>query len=321
MLVGDYEFGELATDLELLGRLAEVAAAGQTPFLAGAAPKLFGVDRFADLPRHALVAATFDDAEHASWRAFRERPESRYVTLAMPRVLLREPFAPTAELDYEELASASRPESYLWGNAAWVLAAHVNRAMARAGWGAAIRGPDGGGRTDDLPAVPVRTAAGAPAVVGPTDATLDDLQEHAVAAAGIAPLAGDARGTGATFFSVPTCRRPEPSEQFAMAAGARMWAQLPYVLASSRVAQHLMAMVRDDSALTRATEAATVLNRWLARLVEQPDPDRPLAEGRLELRPLAGEPGRYAAVVYLNPRFQLEPLPAAMPLPVILPYL
>src|SRR3984893_5518972 len=43
-LVGDYYFDHTPGDVELLGQMAQVAAAAHAPFIAGAAPSLMGMD-------------------------------------------------------------------------------------------------------------------------------------------------------------------------------------------------------------------------------------------------------------------------------------
>src|SRR5262245_6097557 len=54
MLLGDYEFGRTAEDVQTLKMLSQVAAASHAPFVSNASPKLFGFDRFTELanPRH-----------------------------------------------------------------------------------------------------------------------------------------------------------------------------------------------------------------------------------------------------------------------------
>src|SRR3712207_2806174 len=43
-LIGDYEFGKGGQDMELLEKIAQVAAAGHAPFVAGTSPEMFNLE-------------------------------------------------------------------------------------------------------------------------------------------------------------------------------------------------------------------------------------------------------------------------------------
>ncbi|MEM7744217.1 MAG: type VI secretion system contractile sheath large subunit [Pseudomonadota bacterium] len=93
MLIGDYSFGRHPTnDFALLKLIAEVAAAAHAPFISAADPALLDMDSWTELPAPRDLAKIFDSAEMATWRSFRESEDSRYITLTLPRVLLRLPY-------------------------------------------------------------------------------------------------------------------------------------------------------------------------------------------------------------------------------------
>jgi type VI secretion system protein ImpC len=75
LLIGDYEIGISAEDIALLKMAAEVATAANAPLVAGAAPQLFSMDHFTELPRPRELI--FDTVGHAAWRSFRETTVSR----------------------------------------------------------------------------------------------------------------------------------------------------------------------------------------------------------------------------------------------------
>src|SRR5262249_506626 len=50
LLVGDYDFDYLSQDVGLLQKISNVAAAAHAPFVAGSAPRMFGLESFAELP-------------------------------------------------------------------------------------------------------------------------------------------------------------------------------------------------------------------------------------------------------------------------------
>ena len=106
LLIGDYEFGQSAEDVGLLQKLAGVASSAHVPFVAGAAPKMFGMDDFTELARPRALTKVFDAVDYVHWRSFRESADARNVALVMPRVLARLPYGekskPIDEFKYEE---------------------------------------------------------------------------------------------------------------------------------------------------------------------------------------------------------------------------
>src|SRR5690606_34927435 len=88
-LLGDYEFGRGGQDIELLEKVAQVAAAAHAPFLTATSPEMFNLESFTQLDAPRDLAKIFDTTEYAKWKAFRDSEDSRYVALTAPRMLLR----------------------------------------------------------------------------------------------------------------------------------------------------------------------------------------------------------------------------------------
>ena len=113
-------------DLGVLQKMAEVAAAAHTPLLSAASPQLFGLGSFTDLPLPRDLHKIFQSADYIEWRSFREKDDSRYVTLCLPHLLMRLPYGndtdPVETFVYEEDVAGPSPDRYLWGNAAFALA-------------------------------------------------------------------------------------------------------------------------------------------------------------------------------------------------------
>ena len=72
----------------------------------------------------------------------------------------------------------------------------------------------------------------------------------------------------AAFFSVQTANKPKVYDKPEANANARLSAQLPYMLAMSRFAHYLKAMMRDKmgGAMSRS-QAEHFLNQWIANYV------------------------------------------------------
>ena len=128
--------------MALLEKLSNVAAAAHAPFIAAAGPKLFDMDSFTQLGVPRDLAKIFESLEMIKWRSFRDSEDSRYVTLAMPRILLRLPYGaatiPVEGMSFEEDVDGRNHDRYLWGNAAYALGLRITTAFATAQM---VRGP------------------------------------------------------------------------------------------------------------------------------------------------------------------------------------
>jgi type VI secretion system protein ImpC len=330
-LIGDYEFGRHPQDIKMLEMLSGVAAAAHAPFIASASPKLFDMDSFTELSIPRDLAKGFESTELVKWRSFREQEDSRYVTLTMPRVLLRLPYGPkTVPVDglaYEEDVNGKDHAKYLWGNAAYALGQRITNAFALYGWTAAIRGAEGGGVVEGLPAHTFKTDDGDIALKCPTETSITDRREKELSDLGLVSLC-HCKGTDyAAFFGGQTTNKPKVYNTDQANANARISSNLPYVLAASRFAHYFKAMMRDKigSFMTR-DNVASYLNTWIADYVLLDDnapqavkAKYPLREARVDVFDVPGKPGCYRAVAFLRPHFQLEELTVSMRLVAELP--
>ncbi|MFR7889584.1 MAG: type VI secretion system contractile sheath large subunit, partial [Bilophila wadsworthia] len=176
-----HEYGLSAVDLGVLQKMAEVAAAAHTPLLSAASPQLFGLGSFTDLPLPRDLHKIFQSADYIEWRSFREKDDSRYVTLCLPHLLMRLPYGndtdPVETFVYEEDVAGPSPDRYLWGNAAFALAACITAAFAKYGWTAAIRGYEGGGAVENLNVYKYRQTNGETVALCPTEVSITDRRE------------------------------------------------------------------------------------------------------------------------------------------------
>ena len=271
-LVGDYEFGRSGEDIELLEKVAQVAAAAHAPFLSAAAPEMINLTEFSQMTGIRDVSKVFDSTEYARWKGFRATDDSRYVALTLPHVLMREPYGKdTRQIDefaFEEGVDGRDHSKYLWGNAAYSLAARLTDSFARYGWCAAIRGVEGGGLVESMATHNFRTDEGDLALKCPTEVSITDRREKELADQGLVPLV-HCKGTDyAAFFSVQTANKPKLYDKAEANANARLSAQLPYMLAMSRFAHYLKAMMRDKLGSTMSRSQADIyLNQWIANYV------------------------------------------------------
>jgi type VI secretion system protein ImpC len=330
-LIGDFEFGNHPQDLALLENLSQVAAAAHAPFLSAAAPGLFGWDTFSEMTEVRDISKIFDRTEYAKWRSFRESEDSRYVGLTMPHTLMREPYGsatrPIETFNYEEDVDGKDHKKYLWGNAAYSLGVRMTEAFSMHGWCVAIRGVEGGGLVDGLPTHTFQTDEGEVAMKCPTEVAITDRREKEFADNGFIPLV-HCKGTDyAAFFATQSANKPKKYDTDEANANARLSTQLQYIMATSRFAHYLKAMMRDKiGSFMSREEAQNFLNRWIKNYVLDNDvatqkakAQRPLREARVDVAEVPGKPGVYRAVAFLRPHFQLDELSVSLRLVAELP--
>jgi type VI secretion system protein ImpC len=330
-LVGDYEFGRSGEDIELLERVAQVAAASHAPFLSAASPDLLNLSDYSQLTGIRDISRVFDSTEYARWKSFRSSDDSRYVALTMPHVLMREPYGQDTkkieEFAYEEGVDGKDHSKYLWGNAAYSLATRLTNSFSKFGWCASIRGVENGGLVEGLPTHNFRTDEGDVALKCPTEVQITDRREKELADQGLVSLVHRKGQDNAAFFSVQTANKPKLYDKPEANANAKLSAQLPYMLAISRFAHFLKVMMRDKIGGTVSRpEAETLLNRWIKNYVLADDnesadakAERPLRDARIEVVEVPGKPGVLRAVAFLRPHFQLDELTVALRLVADLP--
>jgi len=330
-LIGDYEFGKHPEDMALLEGVSHVAAQAHAPFISAAASDLFNLESYTSLDAPRDLAKIFDSTEYAKWKSFRQSEDSRYVALTLPRTLSRLPYGadtkPIDEFRYEEHVDGTDHSKYLWMNAAYSLGAKMTQSFSLYGMCVAMRGVEGGGLVEGLPTHTFATDEGDQALKCPTEVPITDRREKELADLGFVPLV-HCKGTDyAAFFSVQSCQKAKTYDTDAANANARLSTQLPYIMAVSRFAHYLKAMMRDKiGSFMSREQAESFLNRWITRYVTPDDSasaatkaERPLREARIDVSEVPGKPGVYRAVAFLRPHFQLDELTVSLRLVAELP--
>jgi type VI secretion system protein ImpC len=325
MLIGDYEFGRSSEDVNLLKMVSNVAAAAHAPFIANAGAKMFGFDRFTELPNPRDLAKIFQSVEYAPWKSFRESEDSRYVALTMPHVLGRLPygqeFKRVSEFNFEEFVDGKDHDKYLWMGAAWAYAARVTDAYAKDGWFARTRGVEGGGKVEDLPVHTFPTDDGDVAMKCPTEIAITDRREFELSNLGFLPLLHAKDRDFAVFMGTQSAQKPKQYFDPAANANAELSTKLNYMLCVSRFAHYLKVMARDKiGSFMELKDCERWLNQWIQNYVvvnpegvgDKTKAEKPLSDARIEVREVKGKPGWYEAVAWLRPHFQLETLTTSM---------
>ncbi|HEY4291436.1 type VI secretion system contractile sheath large subunit [Luteibacter sp.] len=331
-LVGDYEFGRQPEDTYLLDQMSHVAAAAHAPFVSAAAPAMFGLSSYGDLGRPRDLAKAFETVDYVKWRSFRASEDSRYVALTLPRFLGRLPYHPVDGLPvdgfaFHEDVDGTDHERYLWCNAAYAFGSRLVSAFAEHGWCAAIRGVEGGGLVEDLPAHTFKTGEGELSLKCPTEVAITDRREKELSDLGFISLVHCKNSDFAAFFGAQSVQKPTRYNSDSANANAILSTQLQYILAVSRIAHYLKAMMRDKvGSFASVSSVQTFLNVWISQYVLLDDnashetkAQYPLREASIEVSEIPGRPGVYRAVAFLRPHFQLDELSVSLRLVTDLP--
>ena len=330
-LIGNYYFNQSAPDLEVLKGIAQIASAAHAPFIAAADPSMLNLDSWQDLSNPRDLTKIFTTPEYAAWRSFRETDESRYVALTLPRVLSRMPYGPETNpvegFAFVEDTSDGDSSKYVWMNAAYTMGVNINRSFADYGWCAHIRGVESGGIVADLPTHTFPTDDGGIATKCPTEIAITDRREAELSKNGFLPLCYWKNTDYAVFLGGQTVNKPQEYDNADATANAALSARLPYIFATSRFAHYLKCIVRDKiGSFKERSDMQNWLSDWIANYVTS-DPNAseevkakyPLAEARVEVDEIEGQPGYYNARFYLRPHYQLEGLTTSLRLTAKVP--
>ncbi|MDD7805131.1 MAG: type VI secretion system contractile sheath large subunit [Endozoicomonas sp. (ex Botrylloides leachii)] len=330
VLLGDYTFDHSDESVALLRYMGTVAASAHAPFIAAVNPNLFSFDSFQQFNEGRPVAAGFDSPQYASWNAFRNSDDARYVTLTMPRILSRLPYgadtSPVKAFAYEEFPAGAdgqrRPSSeddFTWSNAAYEMGLLMTNAFSEYGWCTAIRGLENGGQVENLPNYTYVSPEGDRIQQCPCEVNLTDEREKELSDLGLLPLVHYKNSNFGVFMGGQTLNEPKTYVDPDATSNAAISARLPYIMASSRIAHYLKVIGRDKlGSSMEADDLQNYLTTWISPYVNanaignDSRAKTPLCEAKVSVVEQAGRPGCYSAVVHLRPWLQLEELTTSL---------
>jgi type VI secretion system protein ImpC len=316
-IIGNYTFDSSPQDIALLTEISKVSAASHCPFLGSIGSQFFQKESIDNLPEINDLSTYMEKAEFIRWRSFREKEDSRYVGLTLPRFLLRLPYGPDSNpvrgFNYEEQVSGADHDNYLWANGAFAFAANISRSFADNGWAVNIRGPQAGGKVEDLP-VHLYDAGKGTQVKIPSEILIPETRELELANLGFIPLSYYKNSDFACFFSASSTQKPQEYSTPEATANSRINARLPYIFLISRIAHYLKVIQRENIGTTKSRQVLeNELNDWIQSLVtkmKDPEPDliatHPLKEGKVIVKEIPENPGYYSVSLFVMPHFQVE---------------
>ncbi len=331
-LVGDYFFDHTPPDVEWLGEMAKVCAAAHTPFIAAPGPGLMQMESWQELANPRDLTKIFTTPEYAAWRSLRESDDARYIGLAMPRFLGRQPYGaktnPVEAFDFEEDTAGADHTKYTWVNSAYAMAVNINRSFKLYGWCSRIRGIESGGAVEGLPTHTFPTDDGGVDMKCPTEIAISDRREAELAKNGFMPLVHKKNSDFAAFIGAQSLQKPAEYDDPDATANANLAARLPYLFATCRFAHYLKCIVRDKiGSFKERGEVQRWLQDWIMNYVdgdpahssEETKARRPLAAAEVVVEDVEGNPGYYTSKFFLRPHYQLEGLTVSLRLVSKLP--
>jgi type VI secretion system protein ImpC len=135
-IAGLFDLGNNFNEIEWLARMARLAELSRAPFLAGASPRLLGLNSFQHLSE-SEGWSTPPELEEA-WNELRRLPASKYLGLVLPRFLLRLPYGQGTDalekFEFEEMSSPAKHQHFLWGPPAIACVYLMAESYLRSSW-------------------------------------------------------------------------------------------------------------------------------------------------------------------------------------------
>jgi type VI secretion system protein ImpC len=316
-IVSNYEFDSGPSDITLLQNVSKVAAACHCPFLASVGPKFFGKATMDEVTKIEDLHTYMERSEFLKWNAFRQTEDARYVGLLLPRMMLRLPYGPDTqpvkEFNYTENVKGPDHDKYLWGNATFAFSANMARSFVDNGWCVQIRGPESGGKVEDLPVHIYDVGKGKQMKI-PTEILIPETREFEFAQEGFIPLSFYKNRNYACFFSANSAQKPAEYDDPVITANMRINSRLPYIFLVSRIAHYLKVIQRENIGSTKnKVVLENELNNWIKGLVTEmndPGPElistHPLKAAQVSVNEIEDNPGFFRVNLSVMPHFQIE---------------
>ncbi|MCW9000216.1 MAG: type VI secretion system contractile sheath large subunit, partial [Kangiellaceae bacterium] len=328
VILGDYEISHKPSerhphdDLAALQSISEIAAAAFTPFVAAASCELFGLDDFSALRPPLNLETIFNQKEYIKWRAFRDKVDSRFIGLTLPRMIMRLPYRTTPGsykgIYFYEKSATPKNENYLWGNACYAFGGILIREFNNVGWFGHIRGVPrnhvGGGLVSELTADCFKTDADMIAYKPFAEIIITDAFERELSDLGFVPFSQCYDTPYASFFSNQSIQRPKKFASVEESVNAKLSAMLQHMLCASRFAHYIKVMIRDKvGSFMNADDCERFLSEWLLKYTtgrEDMDWEEqaryPLRDAYVKVKEHPEKPGQYFCSIYLRPHYQLD---------------
>jgi len=217
------------------------------------------------------------------------------------------------DFNYEENVKGPDHDKYLWGNASFAFTSNMVRSFMRDGWCVQIRGPEAGGKVENLPVHNYDVGKGKQMKI-PTEVPISETLEFECSKLGFMPISHYQGKDFAVFFSANSAQEPQLYDDNNATANSRINARLPYIFLASRISHYLKVIQRENIGATKdAAKIEKELNDWLQLLVTELDDPRPeqvakypLRGAKVKVKALDDNPGFFRVETAIMPHFQIE---------------
>ncbi|WP_444993977.1 type VI secretion system contractile sheath large subunit [Aliikangiella sp. IMCC44359] len=328
VLLGDYEISHKISkkhpydDISTLESLAEVAAAAFTPFIAAASCELFGLDDFSALGSPLRLEFVFAQKEYIKWRAFRNKVDSRFIGLTLPRMSMRLPYRTTPGsykgIFFYEKTAQSDNKNCLWGNACYAFGGILLREFKNVGWFGHIRGVPrnqiGGGLVTNLVKNHFNTDPSDIIYKPFTEVIITDTLEREMSDLGFMPFCQCYDTPFAAFYSNQSVQKPPKFSSKEANINAKLSTMLQHILCASRMAHYIKVIIRDKvGSFMSASDCEAYIGKWIYKYTtgrEDMDWEEqarfPLRDALVKVKEHPAKPGEYLCSIQLRPHYQLD---------------
>lgn len=328
VIIGDYAVCHKISikhphdDIATLEGLAQIASAAFAPFITSASSEFFGLDDFSELGQTINLNNIFNQAEYIRWRSLRDKDDTRFLGITLPKILMRRPYLHTTGnykgINYNERCSYENHSRYLWGNACYAFAVVLIREFTNIGWFGHIRGVPrnylAGGLITSLPTDEFSTDAGGLISKSVTEVVITDSVEKELSELGFIPLCQCYNTPYAAFYNNQSIQQPNNFGTADARINARLSAMLQHILCGSRIAHYIKVIVRDKvGSFLGARECEEYLRDWLYSYttgredLDWEDQARyPLREADVSVKEHPTRPGEYVCIIRIKPHYQLD---------------
>jgi type VI secretion system ImpC/EvpB family protein len=314
VLILDFDFNSKPANIAPLRKMCQVSRQSLLPVVGNASAEMFKLDSFRDLSMR-VSSSDPEQLQSKAWKHFREDENSRYLTLALPRILMRslirEDYSSIRDYIFREKHESA--DDYLWGGAAWGVGEVLIRNFAEHGWFINIRGMEQGVVSYGVVHGPAEAYfENEPNAASPKsilETMITDRTERTISKLGLTVLCSSKFTTQAVLYSVPTVNKPKVLRDAETSVNYELSSLLNYVLSACRLGHGIKVMARDWTGSDKTQNSIqTKLNDWLIRYknpsMDAPMDDRakkPLIDCDVEVTSVPRSPGEY------NCRIQLQP--------------
>jgi type VI secretion system protein ImpD len=279
--------------IELADFISGISAAAFAPAVMGLSAQFFGLDGFSDLEPDLDMKKIFEQSEYRRFLTLREKEDTRFFNLVLPRVLL-----------YQDALGRQ-----VWGNPCYYLARTVMESFHRDGWFTSMRQV-----VMDHPGPALSFDLLRQSQVSSLEASVVDSMEEVLSLHGLISVMEYAFSNELGFRSVQSVHQASVYRQVDINANAILSTMMPYLLCACRFAHYLKVLIREKvGKFSDPDSLAGLLQAWLFKYCGNADSGNnlqlvkyPLKQAKITIKEKPMSPGEYMCQFDIQPNFYIE---------------